>query len=337
MKYLIFLKERGFIAAIFGWLLFSIEVFLLTISGGEWLMLYVGISIIGAFFLLTFLEYRKIKRFYVEVTEIAEEMEEKYLVSELDLPVFNQEERLWKDFFHILCKSMKENVNKYERDMKDYKEYIELWIHEVKIPIASVSLMIENHRAQIPEGLESEMNKIQAYTEQALFYARSNDVEKDYFIKKLNLKEEVDEVLLRNRRELIRSKTVMNLHDLAYYIYSDGKWLNFILNQIIGNSIKYATNSLELEIYAVENTESIDLFVKDNGKGIKEEELGRIFDKGFTGSNGRDNKKATGIGLYLCKKLCNRLGLNIRAYSQYEKEFTVVITFPKSSMIEELR
>lgn len=344
MKYRTFLKERMFMAGIFGWLLFSIETFLLTFRGSFWLVLYVAFVLNGGYFLLTYIEFRRRRHFLSEVTEIAGSMEESYLIGEMKLPVLTQEDRMWQELLQESGKKMKEHVNKYSRENKEYKEYIELWIHEVKLPIAAAKLMLENHRDQAPEGLEEELNRIEGYTEQALFYARSNDVEKDYFIREICLSDIVNEVLAANRRELIAKHCEVNLHDLQKKVYSDGKWLHFILNQILSNSIKYAMTPetdrdmpLFLEICAQEQAEGTVLLISDQGIGIPEEEISRVFEKGFTGSNGRKQKKSTGIGLYLCKKLCGRLGHSISVSSGKGKGCTVQITFPKSSYIEGAR
>lgn len=336
MKYRDFLKERGFMAAIFGWLLFSIEIFLLVFPGSEWLMIYFAISMVSGYFLVTGLEYRRIHSYLKKVYDIAENLDEPYLVSEMILPAITGEEKLWQDFLHMLGKSMKEHVNEYRRETKEYKEYIELWIHEVKIPIASVKLMIENNRSSIPSGMENEIIRIEQYTEQALYYARSNDVEKDYFVRPVKMQKLVNDALALHKLELIQADAKIDLHDLDFSIHTDGKWMVFILGQLIGNSIKYCREYPRLEIYGVAGDEKSILCFKDDGIGISEEEVSRVFDKGFTGSNGRTGKRSTGIGLYLCKKLCVRLGLEILLESHENRGCLVKIVFPKASFISEV-
>ncbi len=338
MRYGTFLKERGYIAAIFGWLFFSIETFLLTFRDAFWLMLYVAVMLWGGFFLLTFLEYRREKKFLIETMEISEKLEEPYLIGEMEIPALTKEQKLWKEFLQTLGKSMKEHVNEYRKETKEYKEYIELWIHEVKLPIAAAKLMINNHRLQVPEGLEREIDRIESYTEQALFYARSNDVEKDYFIREIPLSDIVNETVSLNRRELLSMQINLSLHDLDLKVYTDAKWMIFILNQILSNSLKYMDDVAPcIEIYGEKSEESTSLWIQDNGIGIKEEEVSRVFEKGFTGSNGRLKKKSTGIGLYLCRKLCNRLGASVDLQSGENQGCTVRITFPRSSYVEEIK
>lgn len=121
----------------------------------------------------------------------------------------------------------------------------------------------------------------------------------------------------------------MKLDDLDYSVYADEKWLDFIIGQIIANSIKYKKEALTLWFFASENQENMILFIRDNGIGISEGDLGRVFEKGFTGENGRAFAKSTGIGLYLCKELCNKMYLGLEVQSSMGHGTTIKITFPK--------
>lgn len=178
--------------------------------------------------------------------------------------------------------------------------------------------------------------KIENYIEQALFYARSNTVEKDYYVKKCSLRDIVNESIKKSKNMLMQEKTRLNLHDLKVEVNTDSKWIIFILNQILQNSEKYRKQEgkLEIEIYAKEGKENVILYMKDNGIGIKKGEITRVFEKGFTGTNGRIlNKKSTGIGLYLCKKLCDKLGISIELNSVQNEGTEVRFVFPKGSYI----
>ncbi len=197
--------------------------------------------------------------------------------------------------------------------------------------------MIENNKNEVTKSIYEELQKIEDYVEQALFYARSNTVEKDYFIRKVKLKEIVNESIKKNKNVLIQEKIAINIHDVDLDVYTDNKWIVFILNQIIQNSVKYGkqNQNLEIEIYAKHGNENIKLYIKDNGIGIKKGEIQKVFDKGFTGTNGRLlNKKSTGIGLYLCQKLCNKLGIAIQLDSVQDEGTNVQLIFPKSSYID---
>ena len=198
-------------------------------------------------------------------------------------------------------------------------------------------MIIENNKNEVTKSIDEELRKIENYTEQALFYARSNTVEKDYYIKKVVLKEVVNDSIKKNKNILIHEKILVNVHDLEVEVYIDNKWIEFILNQIIQNSIKYKKENinLEIEIYAKTGKENVVLYIKDNGIGIKQGELTRVFEKGFTGTNGRlIGKKSTGIGLYLCKKLCIKLGITIKLNSVQNVGTEIQLIFPKSSYTE---
>lgn len=198
-------------------------------------------------------------------------------------------------------------------------------------------MIIENNKTSVTKSIDEELQRIENYIEQALFYARSNTVEKDYYIKKVKLRDIVYESIKKNKNVLIQEKVSMNLHDLDLEVNTDSKWIGFILNQIIGNSIKYKKidSHLEIEIYAKQGKENVILYIKDNGIGIKEGEVTRVFEKGFTGTNGRlAGKKSTGIGLYLCKNLCNKLGIQIELNSGQDEGTKVQLIFPQSSYID---
>lgn len=335
MRYSKYLSERIITMCLFGWLLFSIETFLLTIKGSGWLALFVAVNLTAVFFLTTYLEFRRWKKQYQDLKDAIDCMDEKYLAAELLEKGRSMEQELFKEALLDIGKSMKEHVNIYKRELKEYKEYIELWIHEIKLPIAATEMIIANHKNEVTSEIGVQLKRIEGYTEQVLYYARSNEVEKDYLIKDVFLEDIVGEVIASNRRELIAKGTTLDLHDLQCYVKSDGKWLAFILGQLISNSVKYSGETpLHLEAYSIENTESISFYLKDNGIGIKKEELNRVFDKGFTGTNGRCGKKSTGIGLYLCKKLCGRLRHNIEIHSEYGQGCEICITFPKSSFVD---
>lgn len=198
-------------------------------------------------------------------------------------------------------------------------------------------MIIENNKNDTTKSINEELDKVENYIEQALFYARSNTVEKDYYIKRVSLKEIVNESIIKNKNLLIHDKVSINLHDLELEVNTDNKWIVFIINQIIQNSIKYRKKDVipELEIYAKQGKEKVILYIKDNGIGIKKGEITRVFEKGFTGTNGRlIGKKSTGIGLYLCKNLCNKLGIQIELNSILDGGTKVQLVFPKSSYID---
>ena len=312
---------------------FTIEIFLVCFSSNIFLKIYIPVCILVLYFISILIEFCKKNKFYKDVFHLLNDLDEKYLINEIIQNPNFEDGKIFMEILEQTDKSMIENVNKYKYLQEDYKEYIELWIHEVKTPIATSKMIIENNKNDITKKLDDEIDKIENYTEQALFYARSNVVSQDYYIRKSNLQDIVNEVIHRNKSTLIREKISLNTHDLELEVNTDSKWIVFILNQIIQNSIKYRKNkNSEIEIFSKRGKENVTLFVKDNGIGIKKSEIKRVFDKGFTGTNGRkSNQKSTGIGLYLSKKLCDKLGIGIELKSEEETYTEISLIFPENS------
>lgn len=336
MRFKDFIKEKILLIFLTLFLIISSEILLLPYTQiVTFTRIYIAICPIIIIAISIFIEYRKKKNFYNELKNNLDELEDKYLISEIiNTPDFI-EGKILKKSMQETGKAMLENVALYKRLQEDYKEYIELWIHEIKTPIATSKLIIENNKNETTKSIYEELDKIENYTEQALFYARSNTANKDYVITKSNLQEIVNGAILKNKSALLSNKTSIELHELEQEVYTDSKWAIFIINQIIQNSIKYSKNeNKKIEMYAISKSDSVILNIKDNGIGIKKGEITRVFEKGFTGENGRTiNKKSTGIGLYLCKKLCDKLGLGIELNSEKDVGTEVRIIFPKSSFM----
>ena len=337
MNYKDYLKDH--------WLSICIEaLFLVTllIFGGltQIPLYFLVITGVGSFLLglgLLCWDYGRKKEFYEELQEKVRDLDKAYLLPEiLSEPEF-LEGRLACQAMKEMGRSMAERVSSYEQKQKEYKEYIELWVHEIKLPIATGKLLVENNRQFYDESMIEELDKIDAYAEQALFYARSSYVEKDYVLKKISLRKVTSEVLKKNRKLLLEEKISIQCHDLDVEVFSDSKWLAFILHQILSNSIKYmGEGERTLEWYAEKEREQVKLYLRDTGIGISAGDLPRVWDKGFTGENGRIGKKSTGIGLYLCKKLCEKMGHRIEIVSARERGCMVIIRFPLGSMTEEI-
>ena len=333
MKFKDYLKDKIIYISLLVFAIITIEILLIPYDIHVFIRIYTALIIIIAFLIGFLLEYYSKKKFYETIKSRIEELEEKYLVMEV-LPKTNfTEATILENIIKDTGKSMIENVNKYKYMQEDYKDFIELWIHEIKIPIATSKMIIENNKNEITESINEEMDKIDNYTEQALFYARSNTVEKDYIIRKNALKEIVNASILKNKNQLIQNNISINIKTLNQIVYTDSKLCIFIISQIIQNSIKYTKNeNKQVEIFGEEKKENIILHIRDNGIGIKESEISRVFEKGFTGENGRiTGKKSTGIGLYLCKKLCEKLCIGIELNSEKNIGTEVRLIFPKNS------
>lgn len=269
------------------------------------------------------------KKYYDDIVSAIEGLDKKYLLPEIvERPDFI-EGRIIYDVLRETNKDMHENVKKYEDMQKEYKEYIETWVHEIKTPIASTKLIIENNESVTTDKINLEIKKVEGFIEQVLYYSRSNDVSKDYIVKEFELKSAVMKAIKRNSRDFINKKIALNIDSIDGNVFSDSKWVEFIVNQIIGNSIKYSKSQGGIvKIYSTENRNNIVLSIEDNGVGIIDRDVNRVFEKGFTGENGRSFGRSTGIGLYLCKELCIKLGLGIQIESKESIGTTVNLIFP---------
>lgn len=336
MKFTSYIKDK--INTILAFLIYNIIIFIYTNALQiDKNVIFILFTISCLFFITGFfMAYQRKRKYWQEIETILDNLPEKYLLSEVMKKPRNSQDLAYYKILKRANKSMLENVNQSRKAQKDYKEYIESWVHEIKIPITSAKLLCENHKSELTSKIDDEMEEINNFVEQALFYARLDCVSNDFMIRKVNLEEAIRNVLARNKKSMIQNQMKVEINNIQVEAYTDEKWLEFILNQVIVNSIKYKNSKdSEVLIGIEENAKNVKLWVQDNGIGIKSSELERIFEKGFTGTNGRRQTKSTGIGLYLCQKLCEQLGMGIEAESK-ENEFTkITITIPREKKIEQ--
>lgn len=291
-----------------------LEVLLFIFEVNYFLMIYlllIGLILEGVYLCQ---RYMKKYRYYKKVKAKLDILEQKCMITEmLELPDFAEGEFLY-EILQTCNKSMNDEILKYKIE-------------------AATRLILENHPSEITRAMDEEMQQINYYLEQALYYARSNSVEKDYLVKELSLKEVVENAVKANAKSLIGNKIKIKIENLDQKIFSDEKWVLFILNQVISNAIKYKKEEAEISFCARCEKNEILLEIRDNGIGISPKDLPRITDKGYTGTTGRNYQKSTGMGLYLCKKLCSKLQLSFYIESKEEEYTKVTIGFPRNSMI----
>ena len=282
-----------------------------------------SISVVVVFFVVwavvllsgLFLTYWKRKQQMQKLLDMAGWLSERYLISEvMELPE-QAEDQVYYQLLKMAGKSMLEQIGEVRRERLEYKEYIEQWIHEIKTPITAMKLLCENHRTDWTKELLLELEKTNRFTEQALYYARSEHTEKDYSVREMSLSQVVHQAIADNKYLLLQSGVRLEVEEMADTVYSDEKWVRFILNQLIANVVKYRSGQPVLRFSTRRQQDQVILVVEDNGIGISPADLPRVFEKGFTGQNGRMVQQSTGIGLYLCKRLCDKLGIGIAAES----------------------
>ena len=295
-------------------------------------ILTIIILIICGSSIITINYYRK-NKFFKSYLNSLNKLSKKYLILETIPEPNTYEEKLMVESLYDINKSMIENINDYYKNITEFKEFVEIWIHEVKIPISSLMLKCHNNKEKYDKSLLSIIRRLDNNIDEILYYVRSENTEKDFLINEVNLKDVIRNVSIKNKDDLLDNNINIESNVMNTFVYTDKKWLDFILNQIINNSIKYKKdkNSV-IRINSIENDDKTILEIYDNGIGIPTKDIGRVFEKSFTGSNGRDKVKSTGMGLYIIKKLCDKLGHNIYIDS-VEKEYTkVIIEFGKNEM-----
>ena len=215
--------------------------------------------------------------------------------------------------------------------LNDLMDYYTLWAHQIKTPIAASSLLVgEIEDKKVKNQLEQELFKIESYVNIVLQYLRLESFHEDLVLKKENVEDLVKEIVKKYAIFFIQKGLSLHLHDLDRTIITDRKWFVVILEQVLSNSLKY-TSQGGIEIYFQEDR----LYIKDSGLGIQDADLLRVFERGFSGYNGRLTQQSSGLGLYLSKKIADELGHQISIASQVGQGTTVMISFSEKKMIFE--
>ena len=339
MKFNSFLKDRlySIVTALFCY--FIILLVLLAYKSDKAIVIAITIILLVTYILLFLTDFFRKQKFYTDLLTNIDNLDKAYLVLEtLNRPEFYEGELLCQALYEI-DKSMNENVRIEKEQLLDNKEYIEMWIHEVKRPLASLVLTLNNQKNILDRKTKNILKRLEDYVDQVLYYVRSENAEKDYFIKEVDLSKVIKNVGIKNMDDLLDNKVEFIVDKTNYKVFTDSKWLEFILNQIINNSIKYKRNidNSYIKIYVKDNLDSTVLIIEDNGIGIKSSDIRQVFDKTFTGTNGREKTTSTGMGLYIAKNLCKKLGHKIEIESK-ENEYTrVFITFAKNKFYDVLK
>ena len=229
-------------------------------------------------------------------------------------------------------KAASDELSARSRDMKEYRDYIELWVHEAKTPIASAQLALSNLHGLGIDEVRGDLDRVESRVEQALYYARSATLGEDFSIEELNLAALARKACRQRSRTLIGAGVSLDFAiDEALEVFADAKWVDFIIGQVLENSAKYGAKSIRFES-TVKDAGTKDgcaeLSISDDGDGISAADVPRVFDRGFTGSQGRTHHKATGMGLYLAAVACDRMGLGLCVSSEEGQGTTVTLIFP---------
>lgn len=229
---------------------------------------------------------------------------------------------------HADRQKLKSNMNARYHDMT---EYYTVWAHQIKTPIAAMRLALQNEDTPLSRRLMGEVGRVEQYVQMALTYLRLGSDSSDYVIRSCALDNIVRPAVRRFAGEFIQRKIQLNYQMLNYTVITDEKWLGFVVEQVLSNALKYTPQG-SVSIYM--EPEGV-LCIRDTGIGVAPEDLPRVFEKGYTGYNGRSHRKASGLGLYLCREILTRLGHSVSAESQVDHGTTIRIDLRQHKTIQE--
>lgn len=362
------------------WLLLLCFALLLSVLGMLIARVALGvlILILGVIALVTVLvlvaDYLRIRSFYRELSDLSRSLSSQaYLCSTLTSSPHTREQAFVLSLMKTMTQAMVSQIEKTKQEQGDYRQYTELWVHEIKTPLAACELLLRNsdvplqagemslqagdcmpagERAQtgereqagdfsfsasasVNQRLGLQIKRIEELVDQTLYYARSGNLENDFIIKNIHLDQVVKAAIHRYSRHMILAKVYPRLSNLNVNVRGDAKWVQFMIEQIISNAIKYRKPQAEasyIDISATQQTSEFGvkttvLSIRDDGIGIPASDCSRVFEQSFTGENGRAYAKSTGIGLFLVDKLARKMNMSVRLSSQVGKGTTVCLCF----------
>ena len=326
MKLSTYLKDKLYAFLIFDIYIIILILFLIALKLTSSIIIFITVFTVVIFSLILLYDYFRKRKFYNELLDKLNTLDKKYLLIEMLLEPNFLEGKILYDVLDEVNKNEHDLISKLKKRQDDFKEYIELWIHEVKLPLASLTLMNRKDKSTLRV-----LKELEDYVEQILYYVRCENANNDYLIKEWDLDTIIKNVALRNKDDLLALNIDFKVDNCNLKVLTDSKWLEFIINQIVSNSIKYKKEKDALiEIIGKDYKDYITITIYDNGKGISKSDLPRVFNKTFTGTNGRSvSSKSTGMGLYLCRELCNKLGHKIEIDSKKDEYTKVTITIYK--------
>ena len=305
-----------------------------TSSGVVVIVLVVWFFLLSASHTLSFIRSRNRLN---ELAYIMEGLDKKYLFCEcVPKPKAAYEKRLFI-LMKKSCKSMIEAVSDAEVVQREYREYIESWVHEIKAPITTAELICQGLEGDSRRRLMFQLAQVETNVERALFCARAESVEKDFIIRENNLSDIVAQAVEKHRDLLIQSGARVEMTGVDVSVYTDHKWTTFMLGQLLQNAVRYKSENPVIIFSAYPIGERVQLEIADNGIGIPAYEISRIFDRGFTGNNGRSRGGATGMGLYICHRLAKFLEIDISAKSVQNEGTVITLILPSKSYLTKMK
>lgn len=290
-------------------------------------LFYGGLLCFVVSLIASIIDYNNYRKSYIDLKYL----ETNILNSKEDLP---KSLDIRVEYYQKIIERLHNEVERLKiednKKMEDLADYYSMWIHQIKTPIAAMNFLLDNEETDV-KVFKQELFKIERYVEMVLTYIRLGSETSDYVITSINLDEVVRENIKKYATLFINKKIKLNYVSHETYVISDKKWLGFAFEQLLSNAIKYTKSGGEISI----NISESKLIIEDNGIGIYEEDLPRIFEQSFTGLNGRYEKKSSGLGLYLCKKTLDKLQHKIEITSEVNKGTKVKVIFPKKDIFRD--
>ena len=317
-----YLKERKlyFILVIFILLIVDITLFLdPNLSESIDTLIYINMLSILTTIIFIIMGYSRYKR---ELNQFIHNIKENS----------NMEDNYIDKEIKSIIEEKKEEVDSLRNELEEINDYMTNWIHEVKIPISVLQMIgkrineVDSSR-EISKQINSQVSRIDKLVEQAMYSSRAGNYNSDFLINEVDLGQVVKEVIKKNKYQFIYNKIDLQVSEINKTILTDKKWITHIIELILDNAIKYSDVGVKIEVYLKENKKGCELHIKDYGMGIVPQDIDRVFDKGFTGENGRKRTKSTGMGLYISKKILNKLSHDINVISTSGEFCDVYITF----------
>ncbi|MDQ0917903.1 ATP-binding protein [Paenibacillus sp. V4I5] len=343
MSFVQYLKDKRYFFAVYVVMMLFVSLIMFVSANGQDALNDIAYTNTGCFFfaaLYVTIGYFYRKSFYKELSELVGNKQEDWAIAAMPEPQ-NTTQELYLNLLNQLYLEQSNGTLKLQGEIKDHQDFILSWIHEVKLPIAASRLIMENRAGKTAEylvdKLEDELSKIDSSVEQALYYSRIDSFSRDYFITDVPLPIIVKESVKKVAKLFINKRIRPNMEELSHSVNSDSKWLFYIVNQVVANSLTYTEDGGSITFLSEEDEQEKRLLIQDTGIGIKSADLRRVFDKGFTGSIGRTHSKSTGMGLYLAKQMALKLGHDLSIQSSEGQGTTLIIHFPKVRNYDDLR
>ncbi len=325
MKY----NRKGLMVSVFILAVMSLLLYLEEVSARE-----IGYGVLVWFFLVLVLygyDYYKFLKKYRQLQQV-----ESFI--QVELPVFPEPEDALEEEYQRLLRILHDSRmaagNEYEARRKNLTEYYSMWVHQIKTPIAAMRLVLQSRaqRGQQEDDvlIEEELFQIEQYVGMALQYLRLDSSSNDFVLEARELDGIVREAIRKYAKLFIRKKVSLSYDGIDAKVLTDEKWLEFVVEQVLSNAIKYTAQG-SIRIYLEDTDEELFLVIEDTGIGIKPEDLPRVFEKGYTGYNGHSDKTSTGIGLYLCSEVLSKLSHTIAISSEVGRGTKVSIGFWKET------